>query len=262
MANGNLDFYCNCKECKGFGLGWVSHIDGTWVRVHRSYINGFLVDTITGEILGIDDVSSIHDELYDYKPSLAVWRSIDDSNEYLNHVDLRRLPKRNKNRLRESESDAYYAWKDSKGAIDCRVTAPMMRVLKALELAIKYRNIVATTQADLAKLLGVTPANLMTKLKPLVGRGLIRIRTSLDGVRKGEVILTVNPNLIFRGDDTAQDRHFELWYEHAATNNPNSATQKNKQPLNAKTTVRDNTDEPRALHLQAETDVVGTPLAA
>ncbi|WP_345956287.1 replication/maintenance protein RepL [Pseudomonas fulva] len=242
-------------------------------------IDGLLVDTESGEILGFDDKPSTHSNQYDYNPALY-YRSVDDFDQYLkSHVDLRKLPPR-KSRLRAAESDAYYAWKDSKGAIDCRITAPMMKVLKVLELAIKYRNILVTTQADLAKLLGVTPANVMTKLKPLVGRGLIRIRTSLDGVREGEVILTVNPNLIFRGDDPAQDWYCERWYEDAAANNLNSATQTNKQPLNAKMTVSDYTDEQRTLHQQgryveygesvqamrqaqqAETDVVRMPLAA
>lgn len=242
-------------------------------------IDGLSVDTESGEILGFDDKPSIQANQYDYKPALY-YRSVDGFNQYLkSYVDLRKLPPR-KSRLRQAESYAYYGWKDSNKLIDCRITAPMMKVLKILELAIKYRNILVTTQVDLAKLLGVTPANVMTKLKPLVGRGLIRIRTSLHGVREGEVILTVNPDLIFRGDDSAQGCHWERWYEDAATGNPNSATQMNKQPLNAKMTVGDYTDEQRTLHQQgrcveygesvrakrqaqqAETDVLMMPLAA
>lgn len=206
---------------------------------------GFVVHTLTGEIYE----PSFYASQYDYTPALY-YRSVDDFEQYLkNYVDLRKLQPR-KSKLRAVESDAYYAWKDSNKLVDCRITAPMMKVLKVLELAIKYRNVLVTTQADLAKLLDVASRHVMTKLKPLVDRGLIHVRTSLEGVREGEVILTVNPGLIFRGDDTAQKWYWKRLYKDAAANNPNSATQMNKLPLNAKMTVTDYTDEQRSLYQQ------------
>lgn len=238
-------------------------------------VEGFVVHTLTGEIYEL----SIYANQYDYTPALY-YRSVDDFEQYLkNYVDLRKLPPR-KSKLRDAESDAHYAWKDSSKLIDCRITTPMMKVLKVLESAIKYRNILVINQAGIAKLLGVTSANVMTKLKPLVARGLIRVRTSLDGVRKGEVILTVNPDLIFRGDDPTREWYSERWYEDVAANNPNSLTQLNKVPLNAEIAVSDYTNEQLSLYQQGrfveyvesvramrqaqqvEIDVVVMPLAA
>ncbi|MEE1903514.1 hypothetical protein V0R39_14875 [Pseudomonas inefficax] len=216
MAKSKLDFYCRCKKCKGFGLGWVNHIDGTWVRVHRSFIDGFVVDTATGEILGPDDASSIYADRYDYKRSLADCRSIDDFEDHLKHVDLRELPPRNKALLDTMQAQADWVWKDSNKTIDCRITAPVMKTLKVLERAIKYRNMLAITQVGLAKLLGVHVDDLMRKLKPLQDRGFVRVRTSrtpLRAVRKGEVILTVNPRFIFRGDDWLRDKYATALYK-------------------------------------------------
>ncbi|WP_054889508.1 Crp/Fnr family transcriptional regulator [Pseudomonas sp. NBRC 111118] len=215
MSNGDLDFYCRCKKCKGFGLGWINHIDGTWVRVHRSYIDGFFVDTTTGEILRHDDASSIYAGRHDYKRSLADCRSIDDFDEHIEHVDLRKLPPRNKALLDTMQAQADWVWKNSNKTIDGRITAPVMKTLKVLERAIVYRNMLVVTQADLAKMLGVTTDNLMQKLKPLRDRGLIRVRTrtARNGVRKGEVILTVNPRFIFRGDDWFKNHYATAWYE-------------------------------------------------
>jgi len=222
MANGNLNFYCRCKKCKGSGLGWINHIDGTWVRVHRSYIDGFVVDTTTGAILDRDVASSIYAGQYDYKQSLADCRSIDDFDEHLEHVDLRKLPPRNKALLDTMQAQTDWVWKNSNKIIDCRITAPVMKTLKVLERAIKYRNMLAITQVGLAKLLGVNIDDLMRKLKPLRDRGLVRIRTARDGVRKGEMILTVNPRFIFRGEGWVQTKYIKQWYLNDATRNKNS----------------------------------------
>lgn len=175
-------------------------------------VDGFVVDRLTGEILGHGDPSSVYAQRADYKRSLADCCSIDDFDEHLKHVDLRKLPPRKLNRLRELESEAYFAWKDSKGAIDCRITAPAMKTLKVLEKAVKYRNILAITQVDLAKMLGVHVDDLMRKLKPLRDRDFVRVRTARNGVRKGEVILTVNPRFVFRGEDWVQGKYAKQWY--------------------------------------------------
>ncbi|TCP77766.1 hypothetical protein EC849_103335 [Pseudomonas putida] len=211
MAKDKLDFYCRCKKCKGFGLGWVNHIDGTWVRVHRSYIDGFVVDTTTGEILGHDDASSLYAGQDDYKRSLADCRSIDDFDEHLEHVDLRKLPPRDKALLDTMQAQADWVWKSSNKTIDGRITAPVMKTLKVLERAIVYRNMLVVTQAELATMLGVHVDDLMRKLKPLRDRGLVRIRTARDGVRKGEVILTVNPRFVFRGEDWIKNSYATAW---------------------------------------------------
>jgi len=228
MVKEKLNVQCRCKECKGRGLGWIIHQDSiiSYEGEQRSYIDGFVVDTTTGEILGRDDVKSIYSQRPDYKLSLNDCRSIDDFNEHLRHVDLRKLPPRDNNRLRELESEAYYAWKDSNKIIDCRVTAPVMKTLKVLENAISYRNMLAITQADLAKMLGVSSSELMSKLKPLRDRNLVRIRTSRHGVRKGEVILTVNPRFVFRGGDWIQAWYIKQWCLGAVEWNKNNITWK------------------------------------
>jgi hypothetical protein len=53
----------------------------------------------------------------------------------------------------------------------------------------------------------------MKKLGVLMNSNMIRVCTSRDGsIRKGEIKLTVNPRLIFRGDDYRRNRYIEEWY--------------------------------------------------
>ena len=72
------------------------------------------------------------------------------------------------------------------------------------------------SQADLAKSLGVAESNLMKKLRVLTDSHMLRVSTSRNGsIRKREIKLSVNPRLVFRGDDHARDKYIETWYQPA-----------------------------------------------
>jgi DNA-binding transcriptional regulator LsrR (DeoR family) len=68
------------------------------------------------------------------------------------------------------------------------------------------------TQAGLAKKLGISESNLMKKLRILMDASILKVRTSRDGIRTGEIMLTINPRLVFRGSDNAQARYTQEWY--------------------------------------------------
>jgi len=177
------------------------------------HVDGLAVDPITGEIIGIDDKPSVLTERIEYQQPLSACRSINDYDDHLDDVDLRTLPPRNKALLDTMQAEADWIWKHSNKAVDCRITSPVMKILKVLEKVIRYRNILVTTQVNLAKLLSVSTDDIMRKLKPLSDKGLIRIRTSKDGMRKGEVAICVNPRFLFRGDDWVKKHYVTEWYK-------------------------------------------------
>lgn len=218
---------CRCKECTGLGLGWIAHKILDKDLVLRAYIDGFVVDTATGEILGCDDKPSVFNESPDYKPELSKCRSVDDLEQHLKHVDRRKLPPHKSHTLRDAQDYAHGVWRQT--GVDCRITVPMMNTLRQLHELVLYRNITIMSQADLAKALGTTASNLMKKLSTLISSNMVRVSTSKNGgIRSGEVKLTINPRLIFRGDDTKRDDYIKHWYLDWATIHPQSASSMNK----------------------------------
>lgn len=176
--------------------------------------DNLIIDKCTGEILGYDSKSSVFTGTIKYQRELGACRSADDFADHLEFVDRRKLPPHHLHTLRTEVDYAHGVWRRT--GTDCRITIPQLRILEQLHGLTLYHNIIITTQADLAKSLGTTESNLMKKLKPLVNSQILRVFTSRDGnIRKGEIKLSINPRLIFRGDDYARDRYIKAWYEPA-----------------------------------------------
>ncbi|WP_441253310.1 replication/maintenance protein RepL [Pseudomonas putida] len=149
-----------------------------------------------------------------YKCELGKCRSIDELESHLSFVDRRKLPPHALHLLRSEVDNAHGEWRRT--GLDCRITIPQLRLLEQLHKLILYRNIIITTQADLAKSLGTAESNLMKKLRVLTDSDMLRVWTSRNSsIRKGEIKLSVNPRLVFRGDDYARDEYIETWYQPA-----------------------------------------------
>lgn len=189
----------------------------------RLTVDGLIIDKHTGEILGRP---SVFDGRIDYKPELRKCRSVDDLQDFLSHIDRRKLPAHEWHSLYDEVDYAHGEWRRT--GIDCRITIPQLRLLEKLHSLILYCNVIIMTQADLAKALGTVESNLMKKLRVLMDSNMIRVRTSREGsIRKGEIKLSVNPRLIFRGDDYRRNCYIEDWYRpvgylHAGALHPNS----------------------------------------
>lgn len=178
-------------------------------------VDGILVSKITGEIHGYDGKSSIFSTPVNAQPSLSNCRSVDDFERYLKFVDRRKLPAHTLHPLRDEVDYARGEW--CRTGVDCRITRPQQRLLEKLHQLVPYHNAIFTTQAALAKALSVDESNLMKKLKMLKGANMLRISTSRNStVRTGEVKLTINPRLIFRGNDKAHGRYIADWYKPAS----------------------------------------------
>ncbi len=174
-----------------------------------------VINKSTGEILG-EYITTPYEAATDpLKPELRKCRSVDDLHEFLEHVDLRILPPLSKFVLLDAQDHAYGQWKRT--GIDCRITLPMMNALGTIRDLVKYANIIIMTKAALAKALGVAESNLMKKLAPLISAKLLKVYTSRDGIRKGEIKLLVNPRLIFRGFDNVRDAYIDRWYSDGAS---------------------------------------------
>ena len=190
-------------------------------------IDGLIIDTYTGEILGHDDRPSVLAGRAEYKCELGKCRSIDDLEDHLSFVDRRKLPPHTLHLLRREVDDAHGEWRRTGN--DCRITIPQLRLLEQLHKIVLYRNIIIMSQADLAKSLGVAESNLMKKLRVLTDSHMLRVSTSRNGsIRKREIKLSVNPRLIFRGDDYTRGEYIEYWYQptghlHTVTTEPHQA---------------------------------------
>lgn len=175
------------------------------------HADGLLIKPTTGEIVGYDDKPSVFSERPDYQPELSKCRSADDLNEVLSHVDRRKLPSHTLRSLSDAQDQAHGVWRRT--GMDCRITVPMMHTLNKLHGLVQYRNIIIMSQADLAKALGTSESNLLKKLGTLISSNMVRVSTSRHGgIRTGEIKLTVNPRLIFRGDDHAREEYVKHWY--------------------------------------------------
>lgn len=197
---------------------------------HLIHADGLVVDTTTGEIIGHDDKPSAYADPYDYKPCLTNFRSVDDLNAYLGHVDLRKLPPRTRSNLTAAQDAALGEWFRSRKKVDCRISEPMMNLLCQMHGLVKYRNIIIMTQAGLAKELDTLESNLMKKLNILIKANMMRVSTSRHGnIRKGEIKITLHPRLIFRGDDAKRGNCIDAWYRDWMTLHPHSAFSMNKR---------------------------------
>lgn len=175
------------------------------------HVDGLLISSATGEIFGYDDRPSVFSERSDHRPELSKCRSADDLSAFLKHIDRRKLPAHTLHSLIDAQDVAHGLWRRT--GVDCRITLPMMNTLRTLHGLVQYHNVIILPQADLAKALSTTESNLMKKLNTLVDANMVRISTSRKGdIRKGEIKLVINPRLIFRGDDHAQERYMKDWY--------------------------------------------------
>lgn len=185
-------------------------------------VDGLLISPTTGEIFGYDDKPSVFSERLDYKPPLSECRSADDLEQHLKHVDRRKLPPHTLHSLIDAQDQAHGVWRRT--GMDCRITVPMMNILSKLHDLVLYRNMIIMPQVDLAKALGTSEPNLMKKLSTLINSNMVRVSTSRHGgIRTGEIKLTVNPRLVFRGDDHARERYVKNWYLNPASDRPTPA---------------------------------------
>ncbi|RON31316.1 hypothetical protein BK661_17805 [Pseudomonas frederiksbergensis] len=177
------------------------------------HADGLVINRDTGEIYGYDCKPSAYQGRPDYPPELSRCRSVDDLSAFLKHVDRRKLPPHTLHSLIDAQDYAHGVWRRTD--LDCRITLPMMNTLGKLHGLVQYHNVIIMTQADLAKSLGTAESNLMKKLQVLMDANMLRAstsRTGSDDIRKGEIKLTINPRLIFRGDDYARERYAKDWY--------------------------------------------------
>ncbi|WP_264311989.1 hypothetical protein [Pseudomonas putida] len=199
-------------------------------------VDGLLISPTTGEIFGYDDKPSAFSERPDYRPELSKCRSADDLEQHLKYVDRRKLPPHTLHSLTDAQDAGLGTWVRSHKQVDCRITVPMMNTLSQLHELVLYRNIILMSQTDLAKALGTTTSNLMNKLSTLISSNMVRVSTSRNGgIRSGEVKLTINPRLIFRGDDAKRDDYIKHWYRDWTTVHPQSASSMNKGGWNDST---------------------------
>jgi hypothetical protein len=176
-------------------------------------INGLIIDKWTGEIQGYDSSPSAFAGTIKYQNELGKCRSVDDFQEHLNFVDRRKLPSHELHSLRDEVNYAHGEWRRT--GIDCRITLPQQRLLEKLHGLVIYRNVIFSTQSELARKLGVVESNLMKKLRVLTDANMLIVRTSRDHIRTGEIQLIINPRLIFRGSDNTQARYILEWYRPA-----------------------------------------------
>lgn len=185
-------------------------------------VDGLLISPTTGEIFGYDDKPSVFSERPDYQPELSRCRSADDLNAVLSHVDRRKLPQHTMHSLIDAQDQAHGVWRRT--GVDCRITVPMMNTLSQLHELVLYRNMIIMTQADLAKALATSESNLMKRLSTLISGNMVRVSTSrYGGIRTGEIKLTINPRLIFRGDDCTREEYVKDWYLNPASDRPTPA---------------------------------------
>ena len=175
------------------------------------YVGGYVVDYATGEIIRPDEYGSLYWDRTKLQQPFSSCRNVDDYAEYISHVDRRKLPPHNLHRLRDHVDYAHGEWRRT--GMDCRITVPQLRVLEQLHGLVLYRNHIVRTQAELAKAVHVTPANLMKKLQPLIDRNFIRVETSRSGdMRAGEIKVLINPSLVYRSYDCEQEAAQKAWY--------------------------------------------------
>jgi DNA-binding MarR family transcriptional regulator len=173
-------------------------------------LNTLIIDKCTGEILGHDSKPSALTGTIKYQGELGTCRSVDDYLDHLSFVDRRKLPPHELHSLRDEVNYAHGNWRRT--GLDCRITLPQQRLLEKLHRLVLYRNVIFMTQVDLAKDLGIAESNLMKKLRVLIDANLLKVRTSRDGIRTGEIMLLINPRLVFRGPDRTKGRYTREWY--------------------------------------------------
>lgn len=176
-------------------------------------VDWLVLNLDTGEIYGHEDKPSAYAGQIDYQPKLSDCRSVDDLSALLKHVDRRNLPEHTLHRLIDALNYAHGVWRN--GGADCHITIPMMNTLTKLHELVLFRNVIIMSQANLAKALSTSESNLTKKLKTLINSSAVRVSTFRSGsgdTRKGEIKLTINPRLIFRGGDYTRNGYIDEWY--------------------------------------------------
>ncbi|VVO61185.1 replication/maintenance protein RepL [Pseudomonas fluorescens] len=173
-------------------------------------VDGLIIDQNTGEIHGYDSKPSVFATTFKYQCELDKCRSVDDFRDHLSFVDRRKLPPHELHSLQDAINYAHGRWR--RFGMDCRITLPQQRLLEKLHSLVLYRNVIFMTQVNLATELGTTESNLMKKLRILIDANMLRVRTSKNGIRTGEIVLTINPRLVFRGSSNVQERYIQEWY--------------------------------------------------
>lgn len=191
-----------------------------------STIDGFRIDKATGEIYGkYIRKPSVFADTIKHQCELGKCRSVDDFRAYLNFVDRRKLPPHERHSLQDEINYAHGRWR--RFGKDCRITLPQQRLLEKLHSLVLYRNVIFMTQADLAKDLGIAESNLMKKLRVLIDANMLKVRTSRDGIRTGEIVLLINPRLVFRGSDNTKAHYTHEWYRPISSLNDGEAGSNN-----------------------------------
>jgi DNA-binding MarR family transcriptional regulator len=188
-------------------------------------VDGLIIDQRTGEFHGYHSNSSVFAGSIKYQSELGKCRSADDFRDYLRFVDRRKLPPHELHSLQDTVNYAHGRWRRS--GVDCRITLPQQRLLEKLHSLVLYRNVIFMTQADLAKDLGIAESNLMKKLRVLIDANMLKVRTSRDGIRTGEIMLLINPRLVFRGSAKTKARYTHEWYRPVSSLNDGEAGSNN-----------------------------------
>lgn len=173
-------------------------------------VDGLIIDQNTGEIHGYDSKPSVLATTIKYQCELDKCRSVDDFFDHLSFVDRRKLPPHELHSLQDAINYAHGRWR--RFGMDCRITLPQQRLLEKLHSLVLYRNVIFMTQANLATELGTAESNLMKKLRILINANMLKVRTSKNSIRTREIVLTINPRLVFRGSNNAQERYIQEWY--------------------------------------------------
>lgn len=188
-------------------------------------VDGLIIDRRTGELLGYSGKPSVLAGSVKYQSELGKCRSVDDFRDYLSFIDRRKLPPHELHSLQDTVNYAHGRWRRS--GVDCRITLPQQRLLEKLHSLVLYRNVIFMTQADLAKDLGIAESNLMKKLRVLIDANMLKVRTSRDGFRTGEIMLLINPQLVFRGSAKTKARYTHEWYRPVSSLNDGEAGSNN-----------------------------------
>lgn len=203
----------------------MDNLDSSITATTLITLNTLIIDKCTGEILGHDSKPSALTGTIKYQGELGMCRSVDDYLDHLSFVDRRKLPPHELHSLRDEVNYAHGEWRRT--GLDCRITLPQQRLLEKLHRLVLYRNVIFMTQVDLAKDLGIAESNLMKKLRVLIDANLLKVRTSRDGIRTGEIVLLINPRLVFRGSDKTKACYTQGWYRPASSLNDGEAGSKN-----------------------------------
>lgn len=154
-------------------------------------VDGFVVDKITGEILGEYSFRDVeHKRVVNQSGDIFNVRNNDDMENILINVDKRKLHLRNL----VTSSFNLCAGNSKRTGEKAMMTKTQHDLLKTLAPLVQYRNVIIIKRVDLAKELRVDMKVLLRKLK--AGQPYVRVETK--EVSKGFIRITVHPDLLFK----------------------------------------------------------------